>query len=322
MFARSWRILLWVALPSLLTVAVEAQDNAAAAGLSSRKQEQDTISRIRDLFDLELPTTETTGQVKFSFQPHYRDLINKGYLRVPLELRWGVNDHVEINSFIDTYFDHGLRRGDYGYGLSALHFGAKYAWLEWLKPTWDTSVGFNSSIPVSRPPIDLTDGHNHFTPYIVFGRKLGNVPGLSGLINLRADFMSASSTPGTFCRNEPHSNSLTVAPGLLYDRRDWHYTIEVDATTTRIIGGGSHDFLIIRPGVVWDLPKALLLGSRGRWLAGFNLAFVFGPDGNTVGTGGQLRGEVTLVRWIRDTLPVNSFPIKPASSPDVSHSAR
>jgi len=140
-----------------------------------------------------------------------------------------VNDHFELNSDIDTYFDHGLRKGSYGDGISALHFGAKYAWLEWLKPTWDTSVGFNSSIPVSRPPIELTDGHDHFVPYIVFGRKLDDVPGLSGLFNVHADFITASSTPGGFGKNEPHSNSLSVTPGVLYDRDAWHYTLEVDA---------------------------------------------------------------------------------------------
>jgi hypothetical protein len=79
------------------------------------------------------------------------------------------------------------------------------------------------------------------------------------------------------------------------------------STTTRIIGSGRHDFLTIRPGVVWDLPRALVLHSRGRWLAGFNLAFVFGPDGNTIGTGGRLRGELNLTHWFHGNLAANPF---------------
>jgi hypothetical protein len=311
MITPSRRILLWIALLGLPTVAVEAQNDAAAAGSAPDTWEQQTISRIRDLFEIELPTTERTGQIKLSFQPHFRDLLNEDYLRLPLELRWGVNDHFELNSEIDTYFDHGLRKGNGGYGISTLHFGAKYAWLEWLKPTWDASVGINSSIPVSRPPIELTDGHDHITPYIVFGRKLGNVPGLSGVINVSTDFMSASSTPGAFERNEPHSNSLTVSPGLLYDHHAWHYTLEVDGTTTRFIGSGSHDFLTIRPGVIWDLPKVLVFNARGRWLAGFNLTFVFGPDGNTISTGGRLRGELNLTRLFGGHPPPNPPPVGP-----------
>ena len=152
----------------------------AAPPAPATNGDQWSISRISGLFEIDLPKTERRGAIRFVFQPSFRDLISKPYLRIPLEFRWGVNDHFELNSDIDTYFNHGLRSGNSGYGFSALHFGAKYAWHEWLKPTWSTSVGFNTSIPVSRPPIELTDGHNHFTPYIVFGRKLDWLHGLSG----------------------------------------------------------------------------------------------------------------------------------------------
>ena len=303
MITPPWRILSLIALSCLLTVAAEAQNSATAASPAAANPEPYTISRIWDLFEIDLPNTERTGQLKFSFQPHFRDLLSKGYLRVPFELRLGVNDHFELNSDIDTYFDHGLRKGSYGDGISELHFGAKYAWLKWLKPTWDASVGFNSSIPVSRPPIELTDGHDHLTPYIVFGRKLADAPGLSVFINVHPDFVTASSTPGNFGRNEPHTHSLTVTPGLLYDHQAWHYTLEVDGTTTRMIGSGSHDFLTIRPGVIRDLPKWLVFNSNSRWLAGFNLTFVFGPDGNTISTGGRLRGEVNLTQWFGRSQP-------------------
>jgi hypothetical protein len=255
-----------------------------------------TIPRIPGLFEIELPKTERRGVIKFSFQPSFRDLIDKSYLRIPLEFRWGVNDHFELNTYVDTYVHHGLRSGHSSYGLGALHFGAKYAWHEWLKPTWDTSVGFNSSIPVSRPPIELTDGHNHFTPYIVFGRKLDWLKGLSGFIHTSVDLLSKSSTPGNFGRNQPHSNSVTLSPGLLYDRKAWHYTLEVDCATTSLVGKGNKNFVIIRPGVVWDLPKKLVFNANGRWLAGFNLTATFGPDGNTLSTGGRFRGELNLTR--------------------------
>jgi hypothetical protein len=303
----------WIALMSLAPIAANAQADANASSAPPATEEEGTISRIRDLFEIDLPMTERTGEVRFSFQPHFRDLINKSYLRTPLEFRWGVNDHFELNSYIDTFFTHGLRDDDEGYGINALHFGAKYAWLEWLKPAWDASIGINTSIPVSRPPPDLTDGHNHFTPYIVFARKLDTVPGLSEILNVSVDLISTSPTPGNFGRNEPHSHSFSLTPGLLYDRGPWHYTLEVDGTTTRFIGCGSHEFLTIRPGIVWDLPKALTFHARGRWLAGFNLTFVFGPDGNTISTGGRFRGEVNLTRWFQSSRPAGSQP--PASAP-------
>jgi len=285
--------------PSAVTPATDA--NAPPAVHAATNGDQGTIPRIPGLFEIDLPVTERRGAVKFIFQPHFRDFISKDYLRVPLEFRWGVNDHFELNSVTDAYFDHGLRHSHNGQGLSSLHFGAKYAWHEWLKPTWSTSVGFNSSIPVSRPPRELTDGHNHFTPYIVFGRKLNWLQGLSGFVHASVDLLSKSSTPGNFGRNQPHSNSMTLTPGFLYDRKAWHYTLEVDGTTTRVLGKGDKDFLTIRPGVVWDLPKKLVFNARGRWLAGFNITAVFGPDGNTLSTGGRFQGEVSLRRpFLRD----------------------
>jgi hypothetical protein len=288
---------LWLAFCSLLAANAMAQESAPAPVPAPTNGDQRSFSRFSGLFEIDLPKTERRGNIRFIYQPHFRDFIDKSYVRVPLEFRWGVNDHFELNSDIETYLTHGLRKENVGYGLSSLHFGAKYAWHIWLKPTWDTSVGINSRIPVSRPPIELTDGHTHFTPYIVFGRKVDGVKGLSGFVNTSVDFVAKSSTPGNFGQNEPHSDSLTVTPGLLYTRKAWHYTLEVDCTTTRLIGAGDHDFLTIRPGVIWDLPKSLVFHARGRWLAGFNVTAVFGPDGNTISTGGRFRGEVNLGRW-------------------------
>ncbi len=300
-----WKTCLLLASGLCLAVSAAASDPAAPpAAVAANGEPPSLSSRIPGLFEIELPKTERRGNIRFIFQPSFRDLISKAYLRIPLEFRWGVNDHFELNSAIETYFDHGLRSGQSsGYGISELHFGAKYAWLKWLKPTWDASVGFNSSIPVSRPPIELTDGHDHFTPYIVFGRKLGWAPGLSGFIHASADFIAKSSTPGNFGRNQPHSHSLTLTPGFLYDRKAWHYTLEVDGTTTSLIGKGDHDFVTIRPGVIWDLPKKLVFNAKGRWLAGFNVTAVFGPDGNTLSTGGRFRGELNLTHLFRRDQP-------------------
>jgi hypothetical protein len=269
-----------------------------------------TLFRMPGFFEIEMPRTERRGEVTFDFQPHFRDLIDQPYLRVPLEFRWGVNDHFELNFTGDSYLALGLRHGNPGNGFSALHFGAKYAWHEWLKPVWETSVGFNASFPVSRPPIELTDGHNHVSPFITLGRKIDGIKGLAGFLNLSVDLMSKSSTPGNFGRNEPHGKSMTVRPGLIYHRGPWHYTLEVAGTTTRVIGGGDHDFLVVRPGVLWDLPRRLFfLSTNGRWVAGFNVTATFGPDGNQFSTGGRLRGEVNLTRLFR------RGPSRPAPNP-------
>jgi hypothetical protein len=315
MTTASWRTGLVFAFFLSCGVSARAQAGTPEAGAPRASGSPPALFRMPGFFEIEMPKTERRGQVTFNFQPHFRDLISKAYLRIPLEFRWGVNDHFELNSETDTYFHHGLRSGSSEYGLSAVHFGAKYAWHKWLKPVWDTSLGINTSIPVSRPPIELTDGHNHVTPYIVFGRKLDRVKGLSGYVHASVDFISKSSTPGNFGRNQPHSNSLTLSPGLVYNRKAWHYTLEVDGTTTSLVGQDHRYFLTVRPGVVWDLPKKLVFNARGRWVAGFNVTAIFGPDGNTLSTGGRFRGELNLTRLFRHDVQDNHAPDDPPPSP-------
>ena len=290
----------WSGLPAPEGRAQEVATPAPAPAdpsLRENRADEASVARFSGLFELDLPITERAGNLRFMYQPHFRDLIDKSFLRVPLEFRWGVNHRLELDSAVDTYFPHGLRRTDTGYGLSEVHLGAKYACYVWLRRIWDASVGVNVSLPVSRPPLELTDGHQHFSPYVVFGRKIDDIAGLMGYIHTGFDIVEKSGTPGNFGQNEPHGNSLSLTPGIVYDRGEWHYTLEVDATTTRVIGGGNHDFLTIRPGVVWEIPKSLCFHARGRWFAGFNVSAVFGPDGNTVSTGGRFRGEVNLSRW-------------------------
>ena len=293
------RLCLACAAGAVLAAAASAQTTTGEAELAPVKSHQPSLFRIPGILEVDLPKTERAGSVQLSFLPRFQDLVDRSYLRMPLGLRWGVNDHFELNGEVDTYVHHGLRRGDSSYGLSELQVGGKYAWHKWLKPEWDTSVGVNTAFPVSRPPLDLTDGHNHITPYIVFGHKVGGIAGLMGFVHTDVDFLWESSTPGQFARNEPHSNSITLSPGLVYDRWPFHYTFEVDATTTSLVGRDHRYFLTVRPGVVWDLPNDLKFHARGRWLVGVTLIATFGPDGNTLSTGGRFRGEISLVRPFR-----------------------
>jgi len=66
-----WRILSWIALFCLLTVAAEAQaqNDAAAASPAPVSWEQNAISRIQDLFELDLPKTERPGRSNSAFSP-------------------------------------------------------------------------------------------------------------------------------------------------------------------------------------------------------------------------------------------------------------
>lgn len=257
------------------------------------------LRRIDGIFNTDLPKTEKKNSIKVIVHPHFGDLTKRTYLRVPTGIRWGVNDRTEISATMEPYFPHGLKSGPSVYGIGSLQFGAKYAWSHWLKPDYDTSVGINMFFPVGRPPIDLTTGFNRFSPYFVIGKKISTHPGLTIFVNTGVNILTKSSTPGTFQANQTQSDSFAITPGFVYDRFPWHYTFAATYETTSLIGDDNRQFITLRPGIAWDLPRKLTFNSKGRWLVGLGYSITFGPDGTTTGGGGKIRSEFRLSHLFR-----------------------
>ena len=279
------------ALLLLLPVLLAAEEAAVPPAADTE------LHKIQGIFDTDLPKTERKGSVKFIVHPHLGDLTSRSYLRVPIGVRWGANDHVELTATVEPYFQHGLRSGSPGNGIGKVQFGAKYAFREWLKPDYDASVGFNARLPVGSPPLDLTDGYNHYTPYLTIAKAVASHPGLTVFVSPSLDLMDKSSVAGTFRKNDPQSSSLTLGGGLVYDRYPYHYTLEAGYQTTSLVGRDNQQFFFIRPGFAWDLPRRLTFDSHGRWLVGLGAKFTFGPDGTRIDSGGKIRGEFSIRRW-------------------------
>jgi len=53
------------------------------------------LHKVSGIFDTDLPKTEKKGRIRVIIHPHLGDLTRRSYIRVPLGIRWGVNDHVE-----------------------------------------------------------------------------------------------------------------------------------------------------------------------------------------------------------------------------------
>ena len=278
---------------------------AQEAEVSAAKPPVDdqALHKINGIFDTELPKTERKGSIRFIVHPHLGDFTSRSYVRIPLGLRWGVNDHVEFTATVEPYFEHHLRSGSPGNGIGDVEFGGKFAFREWLKPDYDASTGINVRLPVGRPPLDLTDGYNHYSPYLVVSRKSPQTEGLTYFVSSTIDLVAKSSVAGTFRKNDPHSSSLLFGTGFVLDRYPFHYTLEAGYQTTSLIGKDNKQFFFAKPGFAWDLPRKLTFNSRGRWLFGFSTKFTEGPDGLRVDTGGKIRGEFSLSRWFRGDKP-------------------
>ncbi|MSU46913.1 MAG: hypothetical protein EXS42_07300 [Lacunisphaera sp.] len=257
------------------------------------------LHKISGIFDTELPKTEKKGRIRFIVHPHFGDFTRRSYVRIPLGVRWGVNDHVEFNATVEPYFQHYLRSGTPGNGIGDVQFGGKYAFHEWLKPDYDASVGINTRIPVGHPPIDLTDGYNHYAPYLVISRKSPATAGLTCFVSTTLDVMEKSSVAGSFRQNDSHSTSMIFGTGFVLDRYPYHYTLEAGYQTTSLVGKDNRQFFYVRPGFAWDLPRRLTFNSHGRWLLGGRIKLTEGPDGTRIDSGGKIRGEFSISRWFR-----------------------
>ena len=283
----------------LALLAVPAAFGQETNSTSTQSADDKSLHKIAGIFDTDLPKTEKKGSLKFIVHPHLGDFTSRSYVRVPLGVRWGVNDHVEFNATVEPYFQHGLRSGSPGNGIGDVQLGGKYAFREWLKPDYDASAGINVRLPVGSPPLDMTDGFNHFAPYLVISKKSRTTTGLTYFVSTTLDVMEKSFVMGTFRKDDPHSTSITFGPGFVLDRYPYHYTLEAGYQTTSLVGKDNKQFAFIKPGFAWDLPRRLTFNSHGRWLLGFSLKITEGPDGTRFDSGGKLRGEISISRWFR-----------------------
>ena len=282
----------WLLALLLVVIAARAQDAAPPAPAADERN----LHKINGVFDTDLPATEKKGRIRLIVHPHFGDFTARNYLRVPVGVRWGANDHVELSATMEAYFAHGLRGGNAGNGIGDVELGGKYAFRDWLKPDYDASVGINLRLPVGSPPIDLTDGYNHYAPYLVISRKSPATPGLTYFVSTTLDLMEKSSVRGVFRKNDPHSTNLQFVTGFVLDRYPYHYTLETGYQTTSLVGDGNKQFVYVKPGFAWDLPRKLTFSSRSNWLLGFSFKITEGPDGTRVDSGGKIRGEFSLRR--------------------------
>ena len=123
--------------------------------------------------------------------------------------------------------------------------------------------------------------------------------GLTYFFSPALDFMEKSSVAGTFRKNDTHSSSMIFSSGFVLDRYPYHYTLEAGYQTTSLVGKDNKQFVYVRPGLAWDLPRKLTFNSRGRWLLGGSVKITEGPDGVRIDTGGKLRGEFSITRLFR-----------------------
>lgn len=255
--------------------------------------------RIREVFASHLPNTLPEDAVRFTLRPHFADLSQRDYFRLTTGVHYGLTPIWEIDADTDVYFSHGLRHvalfkeG----GFAELNLGTKVDLGPWPWDFWDAAAGVDFSTPLGRPPAELTDGLRHFAPYATFSRRLKNRPHLRVFWGTGLDLVSHTGVAGEFGKNEVHDHATVLSAGVVWDRRQYHYTFETTWTSTNLFGHTRENTLELRPGLIWELPSRRDARAGRVWLIGSSLRFSFGPDGTDVGAAVRLQLNFDPHKW-------------------------
>jgi hypothetical protein len=302
------RLLLSVLLVLAVAVAARAQAAAEPAGNLQTTPEQRTLSmRVRGLFDFDLPTIDPPGTVKLTLHPHFGDLVRRDYMRVDTGFRWAVNDHFEISPEACVYFTHGFRGGDGegGYGIGEVRLGTKYILRGWPDPDFETSVFANIEVPTGSPPVNLTDGFNHFAPGFLVQHHASHNPRLTTFAGAGLDLVSDSGIPGTPVQNQPLDDSMNFTAGAIYDLGEFKWTLTTTYATTAGLGDATEHFFYVRPNLLWYVPRKFTFNSKTQWLLGLGVRASWGPDGTQLSFYNRVRAEITFRQVMEKIRPRN-----------------
>ena len=247
--------------------------------------------RIRGVFDSALPGTERKNSLRLILHPHFGDLHQRDYLRVPFGLRYGLNDRLELTGEIEGFFAHGIGQAPAfsRAGLSALHLGTKYQFGETWGFGWVTAVGFDFTRPLGNPPGDISDGLKHFAPYLSFSRRLDTAPDWRVFWSIGFNEVRTTALPTNLRENQLGADAGTLSGGFLREHGPVTYTFETTLSSSRLSRKFDHDVITVRPGLVWVVPRRFTFGDGGRWVLGAGLKLSEGPDGFDVGVSTKLR---------------------------------
>lgn len=236
--------------------------------------------------------------LKFYARPRLGDFFHRDYLRLPVGVRAHLTEHLEINSEIETYLTHGLK-DTAGYGLDRLRFGVKYDEVMSTLQRLGWSVGIDFETPLSRPPLELTDGHRHVLPYVAFTRVLVPDSNLVGYASFGADFVSHSPLPANFGRNQLHNNSNTISAGVTRDYKRFRVALTGNWSTSALLSDENHNLFSLRPDVIIPLTRKPESMARTHLLLIVGGRAVHGPDGTELGINGTVRIEFAVHSGIK-----------------------
>jgi hypothetical protein len=245
------------------------------------------LDRLPDLVDQGLPSFEPEGALRFYLRPRFGDLFHESYFRFPVGARLKVSEQIEVNAELGTYFTHGLR-DSVGNGLYRFGLGVKREVV--LSPDTGLSYGIDYSTPLSRPPVNVTDGLRHTVPYFTVTHSLPPRFGLLGFATLAADLIDYTPLQLNFSKNELRANSMILTLGVAREWRRMHVILQVFDGNTAVLSKRSENAFGFRPSI--GVPFLRRTDGTPRFTATFEGRAVWGPDGFETGVATRVRFDL------------------------------
>ena len=216
----------------VVSTAVRGQERAPP----NDEGRSDDDLRIRGIFESILPNTDEQHTLTATLNPHFGDLHRYSYLRVPLGIRYSLSERWEISAEGESFFSHGLKNNGFGKeaGFSGRRLTAKYASNLFPNPNAKEAVGFDYVRPCGKPPDEITDGLEHFRPYINFASRLKSHPNVRFFWGVGLDLVSGTSIQGILPENALGDNANQFRLGCVWESDRLSYTFESTFATTRL----------------------------------------------------------------------------------------
>ena len=228
---------------------------------------REQVLKMTEFFDTMLPGVLEERNMTLHFKPKFGDLRDYEYWRFPVELRYGVTDHLEMQAGMVPFTPNPFNRGrEHRWGPGEGKLGFRYNIGNSLRFFDETTLGFEARVPLGRPPIELNDHYTHLKPFVSTARTLRAWPSTTLYANLAydrsVDLTHRDPPPAEVWRR----NIVEVAPGLLFKPSEFGYFAEYRFRHIRD-DLGWHLEHGVQFGTIWDIPLARTQEWKlpGKW---------------------------------------------------------
>jgi hypothetical protein len=213
------------------------------------------VLRMTEFLDTMLPGTLGAKNITLHFTPKFSDFRDEQYTRYPVELRYGVNDKIDLSGGIVPFAPNPFRSAsgaDHRWGPGELRFGGRYDLGAQLFFD-DTTIGLENRIPLGKPPVGLNDHYTHVKPFLALARTLKMWPDTTLYTNVSYDRSVILTRRGPPPPIVTRRQVIDVWPGMLFKQSELGYFAEYRFShiTEPVDWHLAHEF---RFGTIWDVP--------------------------------------------------------------------